>query len=415
MTAFQGAGLLFTVISVFGVINHRYLKLPDTLGITAVGLMLCLGLSILGTGHPEMVAQAQKLVTQIDFSEVVFHGLLSLLLFAGALHVDVSRLRAHRAPVFLLATVGVVISTAVVGFGLYLVASLFGSPISLLWCLVFGALISPTDPIAVLSVLKSAGAPPALESKIAGEALFNDGTAVVTFVTLLGLAAGTTHFSLGEVAVTLAREVIGALLLGVAVGYGASLMVSRVESYPVEILITLAVATAGYSLAELLHVSAPLAVVIMGLVLGSHGATKSMTAKTREHLFNFWSLLDELLNLLLFGLIGLQMIAVSLKANVVYLGLAAIPVVLTARFLSVAAPLSALRGFHAMSPHAAKVMTWGGLRGGISIALALSLPVFEGRDLIIGVTYIVVVFSLLVQATTLGPLVKRLGRSCSGE
>ncbi|WP_043418248.1 cation:proton antiporter [Cupriavidus basilensis] len=271
MTVFQGTGALFTLIAIFGVINHRFIKLPDTLGITAVGLVTCLSVSILGFNHPEMVAQARKLVAQIDFSDVVFHGLLSLLLFAGALHVDLSRMRRQRRAVVMLATVGVVISTAAVGFGFFHVAQWLGHPISLLWCLVFGALISPTDPIAVLSVLKNAGASESLETKIAGESLFNDGTAVVAFLTLVGLATGTTEFSAPDVALALVREVLGAVALGVVVGYVASVLLRGIDSYPVEILITLALATGGYSLAEAVHVSAPLSVVIMGLVSGHHG------------------------------------------------------------------------------------------------------------------------------------------------
>lgn len=408
MTFFQGLGALLALISIFGVINYRVFKMSDGLGVTAVGMIVCLVLSGMSYSHPEMVEQARTLVRQIDFSDLVFHGLLSFLLFAGALHVDISRMKAFKLPVILLATLGVVISTAVVGGGFYFVAQLFGVNMSLWWCLVFGALISPTDPIAVLGVLKKANAPHSLEMKISGEALFNDGTAVVAFVTLVGLATGAAEFSATAVAASLAREVLGAIVLGVAVGYAASFLLSLVESYPIEITLSLAVACGGYSLAELVHVSAPLAVVIMGLVVGSHGATKNMSETTREHLFNFWELLDEILNLVLFGLIGLEIIAISLQLEMVYLGLAAIPVVLMARLVSVAAPLVALKRFHSVSPHAVKVMTWGGLRGGISIALALSLPEFEHRELLIGVTYLVVVFSLLVQATTLGKLVKKL-------
>lgn len=410
MQVFEGAGILFSVVAVFGYINYRFIKLPDTLGITLVGLVACLGVSLMGPSHPEMVIYAQELVKQINFTEVVFHGLLSLLLFAGALHVDFSRLRELKAEVLLLATVGVLISTTVVGAGFWMIAQAFGHPISFLWCLVFGALISPTDPIAVLSVLKNAGASANLESKITGEALFNDGTAVVAFVTLVGLASGTTEFSASQVSTTLLREVLGALVVGGIVGCLACLMLRGLDSYPVEILTTLAVATAGYSLAETLHVSAPLAVVIMGLVIGNHGVSTSMTEKTREHLFGFWGLLDELMNLVLFGLIGLEMIALSFKLGDVWMGLAAIPVVLIARAVSVAAPLTVLRRYRAASPHAVKIMTWGGLRGAISIALALSLPDFQGREMVIGVAYVVVVFSLLVQATTLSKLVKRYSK-----
>ncbi len=413
-TIFQGAGVLFAIVAVFGVINLKYLKrlgLPDTLGITLTGLVACLAVSLIGLTRPEMSAYAQKLVTQINFSEVVFHGLLSFLLFASALHVDFSRLREHKVAIISLSTLGVLISTAVVGVGMYYATAALGNPIPLLWCLVFGALISPTDPIAVLAVLKSAGAPPSLEAKIASEALLNDGTAMVTFLTLVGLATGASDFSAAHVSTLLLREVAGALVFGVAAGYAACWLLSDIDSYPVEILITLALATGGYSLAEYLHVSAPLAVVAMGLVVGNHGATRHMSDKTREHLFSFWGLLDELLNLVLFGLIGLEVIALAFDFSGLWVGLIAIPVVLLARGVSVALPMAALRRFRQVSPHAVKIMTWGGLRGGISIALALSLPEFQGRDLVIGVTYVVVVFSLLVQATTLGRLVRRYAQA----
>ncbi|SMG57926.1 cation:proton antiporter [Paraburkholderia susongensis] len=410
MTIFQITGALFTIVALFGVVNYRLIRLPDTLGITAVGLVVCLAISALGFVYPGMAIAARKIVSQVDFSDIVFHGLLSILLFAGALHVDLSRMRTQRFTVLLLATIGVVISTAVVGLGFFYVTQQLGHQVSLLWCLTFGALISPTDPIAVLSVLKRAGASESLETKITGESLFNDGTAVVTFATLVGLATGANEFSASAIAIDLLREVAGALAFGVVLGFAASLLLRGIDSYPVEILITLALATGGYSLAEVLHVSAPLAVVIMGLVIGNHGALTSMSAKTREHLFNFWELLDELLNLILFGLIGLEIIALSLQLRIVWLGLAAIPVVLFARAVSVAIPLLALQNFRRLNRHSTLVLTWGGLRGGISIALALSLPEFEGREMLIGATYLVVVFSLLIQATTLGPLIRRLNR-----
>lgn len=410
MTMFQGAGALLSIIAIFGFINHRFLKLPDTLGITAVGLLACLCFAIASSGHPEMVAHARGLVGKIDFSDLVFHGLLSLLLFAGALHVDISRMRAVKLPVFLLATVGVVISTAVVGVGFHLLTLAVGHPVGLLWSLVFGALISPTDPIAVMSVLKNAGVVESVEVKIAGESLFNDGTAVVAFVTLLGLATGSSELSVGHIALSLVREVVGAGVLGLVLGYGAFLLLRGIDSYAIEIMLSLSLATAGYSLAEAVHVSAPLAVVVMGLMIGNHGATRAMSEQTRQHLFAFWHLLDELLNLVLFGLIGLEVIALSslFKADIIALGILAIPVVLVARAVSVYAPLTALRAFREMSPHTVKIMTWGGLRGAISIALALSLPEFEGRDVLIGVTYIVTIFSLLGQSTTLGLFIRRL-------
>ncbi|MBY0365364.1 sodium:proton antiporter [Roseateles aquatilis] len=409
-TVFQGTGVLLAIVAVFGVINLKYLKklnLPDTLGITLTGLIICLVVSLVGMAHPEMGAYARQLITHINFSEVVFHGLLSFLLFASALHIDFSRLREHKVAVVSLATLGVLISTAIVGAGMYTVTLALGHPVPLPWCLVFGALISPTDPIAVLAVLKRVGAPPSLEAKISSEALLNDGTAMVAFLTLVGLATGASEFSITSITTLLLREVAGALVFGVLVGRAASWLLSGIDSSPVEILITLALATGGYSLAESLHVSAPLAIVTIGLVVGNHGATRHMSARTREHLFGFWGVLDELLNLVLFGLIGVEVIALSFKFSDIWIGVAAFAVVLIARAVSVAIPMAALRRFRRVSPHAVKIMTWGGLRGGISIALALTLPEFQGRDMVVGVTYLIVVFSLLVQATTLGRVVRR--------
>lgn len=411
MTVFQGIGVLFTIVALCGFINYKWIKLPDTLGITAVGLALSAIVTAIGVTNPGMTEGARALIQQIDFTDVVFHGLLSLLLFAGALHVDLSRLKEQRVSIFLLATVGVLISTAAVGTGLYYLLGAIGTPISLLVCLMFGALISPTDPIAVLSVLKKAKVNPVLESKIAGEALFNDGTAVVAFMTLLGLAMGTATLSAEAIVLSLVTEVIGAGVLGLVAGYVATLMLRQLDSYAVEILITLSLATAGFSLAEQLHVSAPLAVVVMGLVIGNLGR-QSMSTKTQEHLFSFWELLDELLNLVLFGLIGLEVIALTMDWGVIWIGLLTVPVVLVARAVSVGIPFFVLHNFRKRtSPHTVEIMTWGGLRGGISIALALSLPMtMEGRDMIVGITYVVVIFSLLVQATTLGRFMAFLKR-----
>lgn len=411
MTLFQGAGLLITLVAVFGCINHRFIKLPDAIGIATVGLIISLGVSLVGTQHPEMVIGAQALMANIDFPELVFHGMLGLLLFAGSLHVDISRLKAFMLPVIALATVGVLISTVVVGVSVWAITSWMGYPVAFLYCLLFGALISPTDPIAVLSVLKSAGASSSIETKIAGESLFNDGTAVVAFVTILGIATGATEFSFTTIAWSLIREVFGAIILGIVAGMIVYVLIKGVESYAIEIMLTLSLATGGYALAEYLHVSAPLAVVVMGLMVGNHSAKHAMTQTTREHLYSFWGLLDELINLILFGLIGLEVIALALKFHILWLGLMAVPAVLMARMISVALPLLALQKFRAHSPHAIKIMTWGGLRGGISLALALSLPKFTGQEIILGMTYIVVLFSLLVQALTLGPFVKHLSQT----
>ncbi|WKB54454.1 cation:proton antiporter [Eleftheria terrae] len=409
MTLFEVSGAVLTAVAIFGYINHRFIRLPDTLGTTVVGLVASLVLLLFGFSGSG-VRQAQALIQHIDFSEVVFHGLLGLLLFAGSLHVNFSELKTRLLPIFLLATLGVVSSTLVVGYGLHYGLLLAGQPIPLLHCLVFGALISPTDPIAVLGILKKAGAPKNVELKITGESLFNDGTAVVAFLLLLGLASGKGAPTVGGTMLLLVKEVAGGIGLGLLLGWGVVRLLRDVDSYLVEILTTLAAAIGGYGLAEALHVSAPLTVVVAGLMVGNKGATRAMSEATREHLFSFWTLLDEILNLVLFGLIGIMILALSFGLENIVAAAIAIPVVLIARWLSVVVSLGLSRVERGSEPHAVKVLTWGGLRGGISIALALSLPQLEGRPMLITASYAVVLFSLLVQAPTLGPLIERLRR-----
>ena len=405
MTFFEISALVLTVVALFGYINHRVLRLPDTLGNTAVGLVASLVLVGAGSAVPGFTQHARNVVDHIDFSEAVFHGLLPLLLFASGLHVDFAALRKRLIPVFVLATLGVVISTVVVGHALSFGLALVGVEVPLAYCFVFGALISPTDPIAVIGVLKKAGAPQAVESKITGESLFNDGTGVVAFMVLLGLAAGGTRPTPLALAAMLGTEILGAIAVGIAVGIAALLLVRDVDSYPVEIITTLAAALGGFALAERLHVSGPLVVVVAGLVVGNRGARR-MSETTREHLFSFWELLDEILNLVLFGLIGMMIVALSFGMENFLAAVIAIPVVLFARWMSVAISLALSGKGRRAEVETVSVLTWGGLRGGISIALALSLPQFEGRSELISAAYGVVLFSLLVQATTLGRLVK---------
>jgi len=411
MSLFQLIGALVTAVAVFGYINHRFIHLPDTIGITAMGLLVSLVLAVSGQFVPGAVDWASAVADRLDFPEVVFHGLLSVLLFAGSLHVNIAELAKQRVAILGLATIGVLLSTVLVGAGTYFLLALFGKPVAIGYCLLFGALISPTDPIAVLGVLKTVGVPKSLEMNIAGESLFNDGTGVVLFLVLLGIVTGTSEPTFLHVGKLLLTEVLGALVVGLAAGYVAFYMLKGVDSYAVEILITLALATGGYSLAEVLHVSAPLAVVVMGLVIGNHGARSAMSEKTRGHLFPFWELLDEVLNLFLFGLIGIKLLALHTVGVSWWAAAAIVPLVLVVRLVSVSLPVFALRPWLTHEPHRVKVLFWGGLRGGISVALALSLPEFEGHDMLVVATYAVVLFSLLIQAPTLAPLLVRLGVS----
>lgn len=408
MSLFQVASLIITLVAVFGYLNHKLIKLPDAIGITAIGLVASLAIAFTGKLVPAVSHWAERTIQAVDFSETVFHGMLGLLLFAGSLHINLADIAREKWVIGILATVGVLLSTLIVGVGMYLASQAMGLELGFIYCLLFGALISPTDPIAVLAVLRKVGVPKSLETKIAGESLFNDGTGVVAFITILGIANAGHPEPIGATAWLLAREVLGGIAVGLGLGLVGFALLKGVDSYPIEIMITLSMATAGYALAELVDTSAPIAAVVMGLVVGNQGRRLAMSEATRQHLFSFWELLDELLNLVLFGLIGIQIIALTMSPGHLLIAAVAIPVVLIARLLSVAAPLAAMRAFRRVSEHAVGIMTWGGLRGGISVALALTLPAFAGRDIVIAATYAVVIFSILVQALTLGPLIRTL-------
>lgn len=402
--------LLVTLTALFSYINHRFIKLPTTIGVMVLALVLSLILMSLGElGYAPVEQRAAAIIGGIDFNQVLMQGMLSLLLFAGALHVNLEELAQNKWPIGILATVGVVTSTFLVGIASWLVLNvLFGISISLLYCLLFGALISPTDPIAVLGILKSAKAPKSLEIKIAGESLFNDGIAVVVFAILLGLAVGGEEVTFGGVALLFTEEALGGIVFGLAIGYVAYLLLKSIDSYDVEILITLALVLGGYALAIHLHVSGPIAMVVAGLMIGNHGRRLAMSDTTREHLDTFWELIDEILNAMLFVLIGLEMIILTFEHDHLLASLLVIPIVLLARLACVGVPVHVMRrrfGF-TFSPHAIKIMTWGGLRGGISVALALSLPLGPERQIVLALTYIVVLFSILVQGLTVGKLIK---------
>lgn len=413
MSLFKILALLITLSAVFSYFNHRYLKLPTTIGLLIIALAMSLGLLSLESLGFDLEGKARILLHSIDFNEALMGGMLSFLLFAGALHVNFGDLLANKWTIGLLATAGVILSTFMVGGALWLTLSFLSISVPFLYCLLFGALISPTDPIAVLSILKTAGAPKSLEAKISGESLFNDGVGVVVFLTLLGVATGGSELSAAYVLSLLGQEVLGGAVFGLTVGYLAFRMLRSVDNYQVEILITLALVSGGYALADILHISGPIAVVVAGLLIGNHGRVMAMSERTREHLDTFWELVDEILNAVLFVLIGLEVLILTVSGAHLLVSLVAIPIVLLARFITVSLPVSILGRHRTFSPGAVRILTWGGLRGGISVALALSLPAGPERDILLPVTYAVVVFSIIVQGLTIGRLVKRVAAKAS--
>lgn len=392
--------ILICLAALFSYVNHRLLKLPMTIGLMAVALvfsLVLLGLGKLGFG---VEAELQRFMSGIDFNEALMHGMLGFLLFAGALHVKLDELWDLKWVIGTLAVVGTILSTLITGGLGYLLFDLVGLPLPFLYCLLFGALISPTDPIAVMGILRQARLPKPLEMKIVGESLFNDGVGVVIFTVVL-LLLPKASVNVSDVLVLFAEEAIGGAALGLALGYVAYRMLRSVDNYQVEILLTLALVMGSFALADLLHTSGPIAVVVAGLLIGNHGRQWAMSERTREHLDNFWELLDELLNAVLFVLIGLEVLVLSFQRPYLLAGLVAIPLVLAARWLSVVVQVKAFSFVREFSERTITILTWGGLRGGISVALALSLPLGPSRDALVTITYAVVVFSILVQGLTI--------------
>lgn len=408
---FDIAVVLLVLTALLAYANHRFIGLPGTIGVMAIALILSfalIGLDKLGLG--QLHDYEVSLLESIDFSDVLMQGMLSVLLFAGAMHVDLSELRAYRWQVGLLAVVGTVVSTLIVGFALWWFLPLVGIELSLIHCLVFGALISPTDPIAVMGILKSAKAPKNLELVISGESLFNDGVGVVLFSMLLGTIALGTPPTVTQAGTLLLHEAGGGIVFGLVLGYVTFRLLKSIDNYKVEVLLTLAAVLGGYLLATRLHVSGPLAMVIAGLVIGNHGRALAMSDKTRAHLDMFWELLDEILNTVLFVLIGMEALVIPYSPSVGVAAIAAVVITLVARLLAVGAPVALFNTRFNLPRGSWQVLTWGGLRGGISVALALSLPLSTERNVVLALTYAVVVFSILVQGLTIGKTARRATR-----
>ncbi len=407
MTLFEIIAALLALTAGFSYLNHRVLRFPTAIGLMAISLGASLILVLAGHWGLSLEQTAESVLGGIDFSQTLMGGMLSFLLFAGALHVNLEDLQARKWVIGILATIGVLVSTVLVSLGFSLVSELVGLQIPFAYCLVFGALISPTDPIAVLAILKSSGAPRSLEAKITGESLFNDGIGVVLFAILLGIANGTSTPGAAYIGLLLLEEVGGGVVLGLGLGWLTYRMLRTVDNYQVEILLTLALVTGSYALAQAFHFSGPISVVLSGLLIGNRGRLLAMSRTTREHLDAFWELVDEILNGVLFVLIGLEVLLLRFTVPTLILGLGAAVIVLCARFLSVGIPVTLLRRSRDFSPAAIRILTWGGLRGGISVALALAIPPGPEREIILPVTYCVVVLSILGQGLTIGKLIQK--------
>jgi len=403
LSPFDAAAILIVLAAALGYLNHRLLGLPSSVGLTIMGAIA--SLLVVGIDHilpgGDLSGHVVSFLAGIDFHATLMDGMLSFLLFAGALHVDWSEMRRGRWPILVLSTIGVLLSTLIVGTGFLALTHVLGLNVPPIWCFLFGALISPTDPVAVMGVLKRAAVPPTLQATVAGESLFNDGVGVVVFTIVLAAAIGTEPFSVGHAAQAFLIEAGGGILLGLAVGWVGFRAMRSIDEYNLELMISLAVVMGGYSLAGWLQVSGPVAMAVAGLLVGNAGVALAMSDTTRDYVLKFWALIDDLLNAILFLLIGLD-------PRLIVAGAVAIPLVLAARALSVGPSLLAMRPIISMGELALPTLVWGGLRGGISVALALSLPEGPGRTIILAVTYMVVLFSVIVQGGTIGRLIRRL-------
>jgi CPA1 family monovalent cation:H+ antiporter len=409
MPVFALVSTLVCLAAAFSLISRRVLRLPITVGVMLQSLGMSLVFVLVGSAVPGLHARVAAEVGRIDFSAVVLHGMLAFLLFAGALKLDLKELGKQKAAVTALSVFGTLLSTAIVAGLLKLILTATGFQASWVACLLFGALISPTDPIAVLELLRRVDAPAGLEAQLTGESLFNDGVGAVVFLTLLASVDGGGPPSVASFTWLLLIKAGGGVILGLALGFICYRLIRTVDSYRLEALLTLALAMGGYALADALRLSAPLEAVAAGLVVGGRARHLAMSEETRNHVDDFWDLIDTFMNVILFLLLGLELIAMPWSIEYVYAGLLAIPVVLGARWLSVAASLGLVRAFHKPVRGAMSVLTWGGLRGGLAVALALSIPQGRPHDRLLAITYIVVIFSIVVQGLTMSSLLRRLG------
>lgn len=408
MDLFHLFSILIFLSAGFAYINYRVLKLPNTIGLMLVSLVFSFFILLAGYYFPtfkEMVADRMK---SINFSDLLLEGMLSFMLFAGAIHIKYEDLKNEKLSIILFSTISVVLSTFIIGFSAFYLLSFFGLNVSLISALMFGALISPTDPIAVMSILKKAGISKSLETKIAGESLFNDGVAVVIFITILQLAKTNASIDIGSILLLFGQEAVGGILLGIVFGFIGYKLISSIDNYQVEVLITLALVMGGYTLAHYIHVSGPLAMVAAGLITGNHSKNFGMSSITAEYIDKFWELIDEILNAILFVLIGLELLIIQSNQIVILISIILILVSLLARYISIWIPSLAIRLTEKIPQRTLLILTWGGLRGGISIALALSILPEYNKNIWVTITYVIVCFSILIQGMTIGKFANRV-------
>lgn len=413
MELYYSFSALIVLSAIFAYINARFLKLPASIGVMVIALIVSVGLIATDSIFPRIFIRITTLIASVDLTEILMGAMLNFLLFAGAIHIHLEDLREQRAPIIIFSTVSVVMSTFVIGFLMFNILTLAGMPIPLIQCLVFGALISPTDPIAVLGILKQAGVPKSLQTKIAGESLFNDGMAVVVFILMLALARGeevNTTFS--GITSLLVKEALGGIVLGLVLGFIGSQMIYRVDGYNVHVLITLAIVMGGHLAAQAMHMSGPLAMVAAGLVVGNYGKNLGgVSEMERDYIDKFWELIDEILNAILFLIIGFELLLIPDLKQYGWIGMITIAVVLFARFISIYIPVRIIPFRTRFGKKSITILVWGGLRGGVSIALALSIDQDLNKDLLLAITYFVVLFSIIVQGLTVGKLTARMSEA----
>ena len=408
MDVFTVISVLVVLSAVFGYINARFLKLPNSIGLMSITILCTLIVLAISYFDDTLLEKEKELISKIDFETVLLDIMLSFLLFAGALHTSFQQLKVQRKPILTFATLGTITSTLIVGVFIYYLLQIIDLNVDFIYCILFGALISPTDPIAVLGILKQVNAPKKLETKIVGESLFNDGVGVVIFLTIYQIAKGGSDITFGHVAEMFVVEVIGGIALGLALGWITYRLLKSIDDYDIEVIITIAAVMGGTVLAQYLHLSAPLAMVTAGLMVGNDTMRNtSMSKITEQYVDKFWELVDILLNTILFVMIGMEILVLTFDMEYILAGILAIPLLLIARFLSLMLPIKFYAKKLDFVPNTNLIMTWGGLRGGISIALALSLTHEMHRDLFLVITYIIVVFSIIGQGLTVGKLIKK--------